>query len=95
MVHKVGLSLGLQTVISPSTAHQLYSVYKSPLKHGRKKLNFYLLFVIILGLHNKQRMSWILFSRSRGGYKMKTEDIRPKNEDPLKIVLKSLEMAQT
>ena len=26
-----------------------------------------------------------------GGYKTKTEDLRPKNEDPVKIVLKSLE----
>ena len=26
-----------------------------------------------------------------GGYKTKTEDLRPKNEDPLKIFLKSLE----
>ena len=28
---------------------------------------------------------------SRGGYKTKTEDLRPKNEDPLKIFLKSLQ----
>ena len=26
----------------------------------------------------------------RGEYKTKTEDLRPKNEDPVKIVLKSL-----
>jgi hypothetical protein len=26
-----------------------------------------------------------------GGYKTKTEDLRPKNEDPVKIVLESLE----
>ena len=30
------------------------------------------------------------FTRSNG-YKMKTEDLRPKNEDPVKIILKSLE----
>ena len=29
--------------------------------------------------------------KSWGGYKTKTEDLRPKNEDPFKIVLKSLE----
>ena len=34
-----------------------------------------------------------MFIRSAvlGGYKTKTEDLRPKNEDPFKIVLKSLE----
>ena len=56
----------------------------------RRRLGYSVLICTDFGKFVPSFSSYSMISLIKGGYKTKTEDLRPKNEDPVKNVLKSL-----
>ena len=76
------LTLGLQRSVGV-----FHTVIKGLLGRGGPKTQLQLYFTT--ETKTKARYK-IILCKQASGYKTKTEDLRPKNEDPVKIVLKSL-----